>query len=335
MGETLASRGHDVLFADRGFTDCHQLLWSLGESGHAHWVYDRLERVGLHTNLIRIPFRTGQLGFRIGAAEVTRRGFGESEAARVGELLSDAATPGAHLDSLGRRSPSCQRPSTTSSSISAATSTSGADHVESENPMCGIAGAVGPGASEDILLGMLSAMRHRGDGPYFAERRVLPDAAIGTNRLGIVDETRGGQPWTTEDGLVSVVLNGEIYNHTELRSQLGHQGPWTGACDTEVLFRAYLEWGEAFVRRLRGMYAIAVLDRRADTLLLARDPLGIKPLYVGTANGTTLFASELKAFVRVGELTRIEELPPGHLRVNGVQTEFWRAATVQLSAGGC
>ena len=100
MGETLASRGHDVLFADRGFTDCHQLLWSLGESGHAHWVYDRLERVGLHTNLIRIPFRTGQLGFRIGAAEVTRRGFGESEAARVGELLSDAATPGAHLDSL-------------------------------------------------------------------------------------------------------------------------------------------------------------------------------------------------------------------------------------------
>lgn len=190
--------------------------------------------------------------------------------------------------------------------------------------MCGIAGAVGPGASEDILLGMLSAMRHRGDGPYFAERRVLPDAAIGTNRLGIVDETRGGQPWTTEDGLVSVVLNGEIYNHTELRSQLGHQGPWTGACDTEVLFRAYLEWGEAFVRRLRGMYAIAVLDRRTDTLLLARDPLGIKPLYVGTANGTTLFASELKAFVRVGELTRIEELPPGHLRVNGVQTEFWR-----------
>ncbi len=143
---------------------------------------------------------------------------------------------------------------------------------------------------------MNSRLTHRGpdsDG-LFHEGRV----ALAMRRLSIIDLEHGDQPISNEDGSVTVVQNGEIYNYRELRGELERRGHrFATHSDTEVLVHLYEEHGDSFVERLRGMFAIALWDRREHRLLLARDRFGIKPLYIRQVDGALSFASELKAML--------------------------------------
>jgi asparagine synthase (glutamine-hydrolysing) len=144
---------------------------------------------------------------------------------------------------------------------------------------------------------MSATLVHRG--PDSSGTFVDGDAGLAARRLSIIDLETGDQPISNEDGTVTVVQNGEIYNYAELRRELeqaGHRFRTHG--DTEVLVHGYEEWGERFPERLRGMFAIAVWDGRARRLLLARDRFGIKPLYVREEGGELRFASELRALPR-------------------------------------
>jgi asparagine synthase (glutamine-hydrolysing) len=165
--------------------------------------------------------------------------------------------------------------------------------------ICGIAstrGAVDPGR----LAAMSATLVQRGpdsDGVYL-------DGPVGlaARRLAIIDLATGDQPISNEDGRITVVQNGEIYNYRELRHELeraGHRFSTSG--DTEVLVHLYEEHGERFAARLRGMFAIALWDSERGRLLLARDRFGIKPLYYREADGELAFASELRALPR-GEI---------------------------------
>ncbi|HKC20362.1 MAG TPA: asparagine synthase (glutamine-hydrolyzing), partial [Candidatus Dormibacteraeota bacterium] len=171
--------------------------------------------------------------------------------------------------------------------------------------MCGICGIAGgdPRRHRELVQRICAAMVHRGpDDEGFV---VGDDVALGMRRLSIIDVDGGHQPMANEDSTVWVVQNGEIYNHLELRSQLiaaGHV--FRTRSDTEVLVHAYEEWGETMVERLNGMFAFAVNDRRSRIVFLARDRMGIKPLYHATDGRTLFFASELKALLRVPELRR-------------------------------
>jgi asparagine synthase (glutamine-hydrolysing) len=123
-------------------------------------------------------------------------------------------------------------------------------------------------------------------------------AALAARRLSIIDLAHGHQPIENEDGSAVVVQNGEIYNYRELKRELEGRGHrFATDCDTEVLVHLYEEHGNAFVERLRGMFAIALWDKRRQRLLLARDRFGIKPLYYRQHNGGISFASELKAML--------------------------------------
>jgi asparagine synthase (glutamine-hydrolysing) len=144
---------------------------------------------------------------------------------------------------------------------------------------------------------MCAAMMHRGpddEGTVHFDR-----VSLGMRRLSIIDLEGGHQPMHNEDSTVWVVQNGEIYNHLELRKQLlasGHS--FNTESDTEVLVHGYEEWGLDLVERLNGMFAFAVLDRRRNTVMLARDRLGIKPLHYAIDGHRLVFASELKALLR-------------------------------------
>ena len=144
--------------------------------------------------------------------------------------------------------------------------------------MCGIAGWVGAGGTREVLDAMLRVLEHRG--PDDTGRRVDDEAALGMTRLSIIDAAGGRQPMTTADDGAALVFNGEIYNFRELRAELATRGRRCATrSDSEVLLRAWEEWGEACVERLRGMFAFAIWDARHRRLLLARDRLGKKPLY--------------------------------------------------------
>ncbi len=182
--------------------------------------------------------------------------------------------------------------------------------------MCGICGAIGgeSGIAETRVSKMMTAMIHRGpdeDG-VLAE----PFAVLGMRRLSIIDLAGGRQPVYNEDGTIGVVFNGEIYNFPHLRSQLETAGHYFRTrSDTEVLVHAYEEWGERSLDRLRGMFAFALWDGRGSSrapgggerrprVLLARDRLGIKPLYYTAAGETLLFASEVRALLASGAIER-------------------------------
>ena len=169
--------------------------------------------------------------------------------------------------------------------------------------MCGIAGIV----SSDGLrpddstraIAMRDVLAHRG--PDDAGLHCDGFAALAHRRLSIVDLKSGHQPLSNEDGSVWVVFNGEIYNHADLRPPLeaaGHR--YRTRCDTETIVHAYEQWGDACVERFRGMFALAVWDANRRRLLLARDRLGIKPLYWTLARGRLLFASEIKSILESG-----------------------------------
>ena len=174
--------------------------------------------------------------------------------------------------------------------------------------MCGIALIVGPRADRATFRRMVQSLAPRGD----VEEILVSDRVLaGTQRLRIVDRDRAVQPWTSADGEWMLCYNGEIFNHHELHlelSRLGHQ--LRSDSDTEVVLEAFLEWGEDAVNHLRGEFAFAVVERATGSVYLARDPVGVKPLYWSRRNGCLHVASEIKAFASVG--TRVHEVDPGH-----------------------
>ena len=166
--------------------------------------------------------------------------------------------------------------------------------------MCGICGKLNfdPDARVDpTLIGaMLQAIRHRGpddEGVYLEGQ-----AGLGHRRLSIIDLTSGHQPLSNENGTIWIVFNGEIYNYRELRSFLVGKGHvFKTQTDTEVIIHLYEEFGPECLAKLRGMFAFAIWNERDKTLFLARDRIGIKPLYYCLTNDSLVFASEIKAIL--------------------------------------
>lgn len=164
--------------------------------------------------------------------------------------------------------------------------------------MCGIAGFISPARADAAALApMLARIAHRG--PDGQGTFVEGPAALGHCRLAIIDLQGGAQPLYSEDKNFVVAFNGEIYNYRELTAELTALGhTFTTRTDTEVLLHGWEQWGRELLPRLRGMFAFALWDRRAQVLFCARDMFGIKPLYYcRCADGTLLFASEIKAFL--------------------------------------
>jgi asparagine synthase (glutamine-hydrolysing) len=188
--------------------------------------------------------------------------------------------------------------------------------------MCGIAGAIGAidDSLEATVHSMMDAQAHRGpdDSGIFRSPQ-SPGAVLGFRRLAIMDLSPGGhQPMVDGERENVIVFNGEIYNYAELRKDLESQGEsFRSTGDTEVLLHACGLWGDAAVERLRGMYAFALYDKPRRRVLLARDRLGIKPLYYAALRRPTgnvvLFASELRALLATGLFER-------HLDPMGVAT---------------
>jgi asparagine synthase (glutamine-hydrolysing) len=236
--------------------------------------------------------------------------------------------------------------------------------------MCGITGFVdGPFAAEPLtrddgtalLRRMCDVIRHRG--PDDEGSWVTDGVALGMRRLSIIDLSTGHQPIFNEDRSVWTVFNGEIYNYRELREELlslGHS--FYTSSDTEVIVHAYEQWGVDAIARLRGMFGIAVWDDRSKTLLVARDRIGIKPLYYAEVNGRLYFGSEIKSLLcapdvpreidlealdhylsflytpREGSIFRgIAKLPPGHVLLwrQGRLTvrEYWRQPAIESFRG--
>ncbi|MDQ2639518.1 MAG: asparagine synthase (glutamine-hydrolyzing) [Pseudomonadota bacterium] len=223
--------------------------------------------------------------------------------------------------------------------------------------MCGIAGWYrrdGQAVPAAVIQAQCATIVHRGPD----DEGVLTDGdlGIGMRRLSIIDLAGGHQPIETRDRRLAIVFNGEIYNHRELRQELVAAGhAFTTQSDTETILLAFRQWGDAAWSRLEGMFAVAIWDRQARSLTLARDPIGIKPLYVTGQNGGLAFASELPAlevlpghrfdvspravhdFFSFGHVRmprsiyqQVHSVKPGHvLRIGPsgppVETAFWRA----------
>src|SRR5262245_25214587 len=236
--------------------------------------------------------------------------------------------------------------------------------------MCGIAGFVespearspfGPEESRALIHRMCDVIRHRGpdDEGVFVDEGV----ALGMRRLSIIDLATGHQPIHNEDRTVWIVFNGEIYNFRELRAALetaGHR--FYTSTDTEVIVHAYEEWGAKAIGRLRGMFGLAIWDLKSRSLLIARDRIGIKPLYYAEAGGRLYFGSELKSLLEAPNLSRdldldaldhylsflytprdgsifksVRKLPPGHLLTwhdgrLGVQ-KYWQLPANETYSG--
>ncbi len=174
--------------------------------------------------------------------------------------------------------------------------------------MCGITGVFDTRGRREIDRGLVSRMNesqhHRG--PDEGGLLIEPGIGLGHRRLSIIDLATGQQPLFNEDGSVAVVYNGEIYNYQELIPELTALGHvFHTRSDTEVIVHAWEAWGPECVKRFRGMFAFALWDRNRETLFLARDRLGVKPLYYALLpDGQLLFGSELKSLLAHGGLAR-------------------------------
>jgi asparagine synthase (glutamine-hydrolysing) len=168
--------------------------------------------------------------------------------------------------------------------------------------VCGFVGLISPALPirEEMLTAMRDRLIHRG--PDHGENWIRSHAriALAHRRLSIIDTSHSAdQPMVSEDGLLRIVFNGEIYNYLELRSELESLGiQFRTKSDTEVLLAALREWGEKALLRLNGMFAFALWDERSRRMLIARDRFGEKPLFIGRGSfNTVVFASEMKAIL--------------------------------------
>ena len=167
--------------------------------------------------------------------------------------------------------------------------------------MCGICGYINFDKSKrpstEVIKGMTNAMIHRGpddDGIYLKD-----NVALGQRRLSIIDLKMGHQPMFNEDASLVIVYNGEVYNFPELKDDLIRKGHnFKTNCDTEVVLHAYEEYGENCVKRFNGMYAFAIWDSKKESLFLARDRFGKKPLYYAVFDNQFIFGSELKSLLK-------------------------------------
>jgi asparagine synthase (glutamine-hydrolysing) len=172
--------------------------------------------------------------------------------------------------------------------------------------MCGIAGIWGQ-ADVSLVKNMMSRVRHRGpdaEGMFVSQNG---PGVLGHRRLSIMDPEGGDQPIYNEAKTMAVIANGEIYNFPDLRSELSKQHKFYTTSDSEAIVHLYEDHGASMVEHLDGMYAFVVADEH--NFYAARDPIGIKPLYLGQINGSLIFASELKAFPSTCDTVR--EFPPG------------------------
>jgi len=179
--------------------------------------------------------------------------------------------------------------------------------------MCGFAVAIDWPDAERVVGRLLQGILHRGDitDPIASIRS---NTAMGTRRLRIVDAEHAVQPQTSSDGALAVAFNGEIYNHAELRRELAAQGVrFRTASDTEVLANALRLWGKAALGRLIGMYAFVAVDVASGDFLAARDPFGVKPLYLVMGETGICFCSEIRPLLETVEDGDVMLLPPGHL----------------------
>ena len=236
--------------------------------------------------------------------------------------------------------------------------------------MCGICGVIQIEGElrtvvpPEVLDLMTDSMTHRGPNDRGTYQR--PGVALGVRRLSIVDVAAGHQPFLSEDGAVAAIQNGELYNHEEVRADLARNGHHLRTrCDTEVLPHLYEDLGDHVPERLRGKFGLAVWDGRNRRALIARDRLGVKPLYYARSGDLLIFASELKSLLASGfvdgtldyeaidayltfgffsgprtPLAGVSKLPPGHRLIVGdgrVRVEeYWRypipAPQIGLSA---
>jgi asparagine synthase (glutamine-hydrolysing) len=220
--------------------------------------------------------------------------------------------------------------------------------------MCGICGIYdfrGAPVDTELLDRMTSVMAHRG--PDGTGRFVAESIGLGHRRLSILDLDGGAQPMTNEDGSLQVVFNGEIFNFLELREDLRKSGHrFKTRSDTEVIVHGYEEWGTDCVQHFNGIFAFSLWDSKRRELFLARDHLGVKPLYYALLNHRFLFASEIKALIQANDCPRevdleslgqlfslrfvpsprtlfrsIRKLPPGHwmrCNPNGLEVKrYW------------
>jgi asparagine synthase (glutamine-hydrolysing) len=222
--------------------------------------------------------------------------------------------------------------------------------------MCGICGQLKWGSSDAIDRGLLErmnrSMTHRGpdDEGYFTENTGKHAVGLAMRRLSIIDLSTGHQPIENETGDVTIVYNGETYNFQELRSELTAKGhTFKTKTDTEAIVHGYEEWGPEVAARLNGMFAFAIWDKKRARLVLARDHMGIKPLYYALGDGVLSFGSEIKAILQDPSVSReidplavddylsmrfiptprsiyksIRKLEPGHVLV-------WENGTIKIS----
>ena len=183
--------------------------------------------------------------------------------------------------------------------------------------MCGIAVAVGREDAEAVVARLIQGLVHRGDvsDPIVSP---VPKAAMATRRLRIVDADHARQPAVSSDGRIVVSMNGEIYNHEELRSELESAGArFATRSDTEVLACALSYWGGRALRRLVGMFAFVALDTGTGEFIAARDPLGVKPLYLIQHGDSFVFCSEITPLLDAVEEGEAMLLPPGYVLSRG------------------
>ncbi len=221
--------------------------------------------------------------------------------------------------------------------------------------MCGICGVLyfrdKKPVHESLLKSMCDEMAHRGpnDEGYYKDKHL----GFGHRRLSILDLSGGHQPMTNEDEKVWIVFNGEIYNYIALRHELEQKGhKFSSNCDTEVIIHAWESYGESCVDHFQGMFAFAIWDKKTKTFFMARDRIGIKPLYYYLKDGKLIFASEIKAILQEESVERsvrlnsldhfmtygytssdttmfenIQKLPPGYwmrIKDNDVKIhQFW------------
>jgi asparagine synthase (glutamine-hydrolysing) len=172
--------------------------------------------------------------------------------------------------------------------------------------MCGISGIIGIN-SYHLIKAMVAIQSHRGpDDSGIELLNQNPLVYFGHNRLSIIDlSPRGHQPMFNNDKTLCIIYNGEVYNYQELREELKIHGYiFSSETDTEVILNAYDCWGFNSFSKFKGMFAFAIYDKKKNRIILARDYLGIKPLYYWTCNNQFVFASEIKALLQVKEIKR-------------------------------